>query len=261
MKNWTLNLGLLNVAFFIMAGTFSAADAFTLIKNNPELVLIGKVQEKITTVNGITSGVIVDIGSGTQATGDLNFTLDPSKNSFFEYDFDTGTILEELYLLVTFQLQADLGQPPVKISINESGTITQVTQTPTQPGDILADVTSSGFITPPSGSPLSSNGSWTGTALQPTLTPSDTPLGFTILSKLNGGGIVQEGLFTGFAWNNFQDKSNINVQIGKNNNTQKTPEPTSTLSLFALGTLGAASTLKRKLKSSKSSEKETTKVS
>jgi hypothetical protein len=39
------------------------------------------------------------------------------------------------------------------------------------------------------------------------------------------------------------------------------PEPSSTLSLLALGTLGAASTFKRKLKSSKSSEKETTKVS
>ena len=41
----------------------------------------------------------------------------------------------------------------------------------------------------------------------------------------------------------------------------KVPEPTSILSLLALGTLGAASTLKRQLKSSKSSEKETTKVS
>ena len=39
------------------------------------------------------------------------------------------------------------------------------------------------------------------------------------------------------------------------------PELTSTLSLLGLGTLGAASTLKRQLKSSKSSEKETTKVS
>jgi hypothetical protein len=38
------------------------------------------------------------------------------------------------------------------------------------------------------------------------------------------------------------------------------PEPTSTFSFLALGTLGAASTLKRKLKSFKSSEKETTKV-
>ena len=38
------------------------------------------------------------------------------------------------------------------------------------------------------------------------------------------------------------------------------PEPTSTLSLLALGTLGAASTLKRKLKPSQSIKKETTKV-
>ena len=39
------------------------------------------------------------------------------------------------------------------------------------------------------------------------------------------------------------------------------PEPTSALGLLVLGTLGAASTLKRKLKPSKTSEKETTKVS
>ncbi|MFN9734283.1 MAG: PEP-CTERM sorting domain-containing protein, partial [Microcystis sp.] len=39
------------------------------------------------------------------------------------------------------------------------------------------------------------------------------------------------------------------------------PEPSSILSILALGTLGAASTLKRQLKSSKSTEKETTKVS
>lgn len=38
------------------------------------------------------------------------------------------------------------------------------------------------------------------------------------------------------------------------------PEPSSILGFLALGTLGAASTLKRKLKPSKSSEKETTKV-
>ena len=38
------------------------------------------------------------------------------------------------------------------------------------------------------------------------------------------------------------------------------PEPTSTLSLLALGTLGAVSTLKRKLKPSKFTEKETRKV-
>ena len=40
-----------------------------------------------------------------------------------------------------------------------------------------------------------------------------------------------------------------------------TPEPTSTLSFLVLGGLGVASTLKRKLKSSKSPEKEAEKVS
>lgn len=39
------------------------------------------------------------------------------------------------------------------------------------------------------------------------------------------------------------------------------PEPTSTLGFLALGTLGAASNLKHKLKPAKSSDKETTKVS
>ena len=41
----------------------------------------------------------------------------------------------------------------------------------------------------------------------------------------------------------------------------KTPESTSNITFLALGTLGAASTLKRKLKPSKSTEKETIKVS
>ncbi|MDB9424543.1 PEP-CTERM sorting domain-containing protein [Microcystis aeruginosa CS-564/01] len=43
-------------------------------------------------------------------------------------------------------------------------------------------------------------------------------------------------------------------------NHTTTPEPSAILSLLALGTLGAASTLKRQLKPSKSTEKETTKV-
>ncbi|MFN9671560.1 MAG: PEP-CTERM sorting domain-containing protein [Microcystis sp.] len=43
-------------------------------------------------------------------------------------------------------------------------------------------------------------------------------------------------------------------------NVKPCPEPTSTIGLLALGTLGAASTLKRKLKSTKSTGKETTKV-
>ncbi len=39
------------------------------------------------------------------------------------------------------------------------------------------------------------------------------------------------------------------------NDVVPVPEPTSTLSLLALGTLGAGATLKRKLKASKMTEK------
>jgi hypothetical protein len=58
--------------------------------------------------------------------------------------------------------------------------------------------------------------------------------------------------------NNGNDCQNWFVRIEGRHTT--VPEPTSTLSLLALGTLGAASTLKRKLKPSQSTEKETTKV-
>ncbi|TRU85495.1 MAG: DUF1194 domain-containing protein [Microcystis novacekii Mn_MB_F_20050700_S1] len=60
----------------------------------------------------------------------------------------------------------------------------------------------------------------------------------------------------GFA--NFSDT--ITTKITREMEIKGTPEPTSIISLFALGTLGAASTLKGKLKSSQSSEKETTKA-
>jgi len=49
-------------------------------------------------------------------------------------------------------------------------------------------------------------------------------------------------------------------QLALNPNNVSVPEPTSTLGLLALGTLGAVSTLQRKLKPSQSTEKETTKV-
>ena len=83
MKNQILNVSFLSLVFVVTTGAFSAAKAFTFVQNNPDLILIGKLQEKITTANGFTSGVILDTGSGPQATGDINYTLDTSKDSFF----------------------------------------------------------------------------------------------------------------------------------------------------------------------------------
>jgi hypothetical protein len=52
----------------------------------------------------------------------------------------------------------------------------------------------------------------------------------------------------------------IGVRVKNESLAVVVPEPSFNLGVFALGTLGAASTLNRKLKPSKSTEKETTKV-
>jgi len=71
-----------------------------------------------------------------------------------------------------------------------------------------------------------------------------------------------------FSYRSFRPGDFKDTQFNINNlsgwvlsvNFTHVPEPSSTLSLSALGTLGAASTLKRQIKPSKSAEKETTKV-
>jgi hypothetical protein len=58
-----------------------------------------------------------------------------------------------------------------------------------------------------------------------------------------------------------EDKYNVRPNIRLNKSIAQVPETSTVLSLLALGTLGAASTLKRQLKPSQSIEKETTKAS
>lgn len=65
-------------------------------------------------------------------------------------------------------------------------------------------------------------------------------------------------LGSGFIENGTTDinvSSSLNLEVG-----EQVSEPTSTLSILALGTLGVGATLKRKLKPSKFSEKATTKI-
>ncbi|NES70143.1 MAG: PEP-CTERM sorting domain-containing protein [Okeania sp. SIO2D1] len=73
-----------------------------------------------------------------------------------------------------------------------------------------------------------------------------------------------EQLFTGksITHTSIDDNPHLHKQIIKDIRRVKgIPEPSSTLSLLALGTLGAASTLKRKFKPSNSTEKDLEKVS
>ena len=85
---------------------------------------------------------------------------------------------------------------------------------------------------------------------------------YTFMGNNNGLAITQ-GMFTPSKMElMIQSPVSTGYANFKITNIMLVPEPTSTLSLLALGTLGAASTLKRKLKSSsKFPEKETIKVS
>lgn len=82
-------------------------------------------------------------------------------------------------------------------------------------------------------------------------------LGIPLLEQILADGEIQLDVTVNSGFDNTVSLDYIQADVFM----QKVPEPTSTLSLIALGTLGSASTLKRKLKSSKSLEKELEKVS
>ena len=89
--------------------------------------------------------------------------------------------------------------------------------------------------------------------LKPFLNVGDTQIRIDSTNPSNDDNIFFLGV-------NLTAKANVCVDDPDLCKSQTVPEPNSTLGFFALGTLGAASTLKRKLKPSQSTEKETTKV-
>jgi len=88
----------------------------------------------------------------------------------------------------------------------------------------------------------------------------DTAPGTTRILYDNKHFATGKGLFV-YDFTRAAGTGSVRTEVYDETTSIKVPEPSSILSILALGTLGAASTLKRKLKSSKSSEKETTKVS
>lgn len=88
------------------------------------------------------------------------------------------------------------------------------------------------------------------------------PSGFSFSLESNGVSLVGTNLFDIEVTDeiSFTNGGTVDIPFGAELTDVSVPEPTSTLSLLALGTLGAGATLKRKLKPSKSTIKETTKV-
>ncbi|GCA93042.1 PEP-CTERM sorting domain-containing protein [Microcystis aeruginosa] len=82
----------------------------------------------------------------------------------------------------------------------------------------------------------------------------------TFLNPFTGQLVNLEGSTASPGFTEVVASVSLPVTFGTAQTAQQVPEPASLFGLGVLGTLGAASTLKRKLKPSKSAEKETTKV-
>jgi hypothetical protein len=226
MKTRTSIFSILGLLFF--AGPLFAS---TIINNNSDYRLIGTVYDEITSLTGTTSSIIVDLGSGPQSTGIINYALDPSGTSYIDFNYDSSTATEHLALLLTFQLQQDMGLAPIPIVIDESGPITEVLLIdwiiPINPNLGTLSSNFSGTITPPGGSSQNTSGSLSGETDADVVDPFAV---FQIRSELTGGGTVQSGPFSGFSYDNF----NIKIKVNVNSNNNVVPEPSS-MFLFPLG--------------------------
>jgi hypothetical protein len=263
---------------FITNSVFSSLLAVSMMTSVAEAInLTGKTKAFFIEHEGTLDSIQVDINGELFDTGPITFSLDLTspENSFEIFDFDTLTVIEKSDFLVTTPLFGTLGIEPVRVQVVETGTFEVLSPINPQLGgqnfEIITDLT--GTVIVPDGSVFAGykwtnkkrqrvggyarvNGDgkveggvcWTkeiagrGRIESP---PSPTTTGIA-----QAGGIVQERDFLGSGLLAGEDVRE----------TCRVPEPTSTLSLLALGTLGAASTLKRKLKPCQFIEKETTKV-
>ncbi len=191
-------------------------------------------------------------GSGTVGTYILN-----SSGSYSFTDLSssiTSLNFSNLITVVPSNPAPPAPLPPPIVTRTETFGKTTVIQTLPNNGGTL--VTDSGIIriflvNPPNPDKLLSQTPQTSQTLIPPPPPPPRPPLRCTLDSNDGTSYSSLVIFS-----SFPDCSGGSV----NGRITSIPEPASTLSLLALGTLGAASTLKRKLKPSKSAEKETTKV-
>jgi hypothetical protein len=242
------------ISILTIFGVQPNANSLTLngIEDNGPLDLnpkIGVIDAALTvTVDRVNSGVEVDVkGLGRVSNNGAKLFIFGKINNPVTNNSDTNFLLSSSY---SYSLGVDTPVPgTIYAKINADLVDLKPIGIPTSTG---VDITSTTFAT--SFSPVSVSVSDKVTA--------GTPIVAGILQALKGeqGKLLgPSGLLTvdteGVLRRNqaliFQSTFEGGFQV---------PEPSSVFSLLALGTLGAASTLKHKLKPSQSSEKETTKV-
>ena len=108
-KTTSLIIGVLASGYFLS----SSANAATFIEGSPGDFLTGIDKEIFSSYNATLN---IDLGSGI---GSLVTGLDPDLESFFEFNYDAGTVISEYNLLATVNGSSD----SLAIAIQESGNI------------------------------------------------------------------------------------------------------------------------------------------
>ncbi|MCZ8026081.1 MAG: PEP-CTERM sorting domain-containing protein [Microcystis sp. LE19-10.1B] len=274
-KTASIIIGVLAFGCFLS----SSANAATPILGSPGDFLTGIDREVFSFYSGTVNNLDLDIGSGIINTGELSISLDPDLESFFEFNYDTGTVTAEYNLLATAIGFSD----PLTITLQESGNILSATKIGNETsGDRIWNDTFNGIFRQDGLPNQNFQGIGTGTTNSSYVYPATIAISsfatgsFSVSSKKkpkppkpSGGGDIYNCNFCTVNNNkkklqdlllNTPSKNVAFVSFNESNGLPCVPEPSSILGIITLGTLGAASTLKRKLKPSKSTEKETTKV-
>ena len=199
----------------------------------------------VTGFDGTFTPITALINGTPQSTGVISVSLDTSLKSTIEVENVNGiySITQNLHLLINSPLLTSLGLKNLPINIVETG--------PSSDG-MNYDLVGGGVV--------GGSSPFAGTSF------------FDRRNRYEHHPLIDlPNLTFGWIWT-FGSTATVRLPDVFGNTPQDTtgqgimeavvpvPEPTSTLSLLALGTLGAASTLKRKIKPSQSSEKETTEI-
>lgn len=130
--------------------------------------------------SGTSSSIMVDLGSGPVPTGTISYTLDTSfgRDNYWFIDFDTGSTITKMHLLLTSPLFTSLGSPPVPLEINEVGPLDSI----------------------------------------PLVDTSGAPFELQIRALTVGGGTIQSGPFAGFVFSNDNYNFSNNTATGNSTN-------------------------------------------
>ncbi|HLO89365.1 MAG TPA: hypothetical protein VK203_30755 [Nostocaceae cyanobacterium] len=72
---------------------------------------------------GTVAPVYIDLGFGPVSTGEVSYSIDLTKpkNQTFNVNFDTKTVTVEIDYLLSFPLLQQIGRPPIRVHVSESG--------------------------------------------------------------------------------------------------------------------------------------------